>query len=225
MSRRTALLMATPFAALLACGEPLATPDVDAPQYAAGGTSEVRTTWPSPGDAGPPFYARINPQPPHVYDDGEWAAVVFYRDPACIRADFNLVGFFDPPAAMACTPVVTGASIWGNGIGVGSPKVATMSGNAVPIWFFPAAALLAELQDGEITIGELAAVPGRLVGVASRYNETLHPAPLPPFMGGGGHPNPGIVITAHGTLEDGRRFQYHLRLDDSGLKAIQIMFR
>jgi hypothetical protein len=225
MSRLKALLMTTPFLALLACGEPLATPDVDSPQYGAGGASEVRTTWPSPGDPGAPFYARIGQEPPHVYADGDWAAVVFYRDPGCIRADFNLVNFFDPPAAFFCTPVVTGASIWDSGIGVGAPKVATLSGNAVPIWFFPAAALLAELQDSEITIGELAAVPGRLVGVASRYNETLHPSPLPDFMGGGGHPNPGIVITAHGTLEDGRRFQYHVRKDVTGVKAIQIMFR
>lgn len=236
MSRVTAAY--TSFAAVAAMAAVMAacSPDRGAPWSAEAGTgdghltapvtaSAVRTTWPSPADPGPPFYARIEPAPPHVPHDGAWAAVVFYRDPSCVRPDFDLLHFFDAPAAFGCPVTMMGSSIWEHGQWVGSPRVAAQRGTAVPVWFFPANELLALLAGGGVTIGALAAVPGRLAGVASHYSEVLHPHPLPGEEIGGGHPNPGVVISAHGRLEDGRSFQLLHNSGDTGRRTVRITFR
>lgn len=192
---------------------------------AAGAGAAVRTSWPSPEDPGPPFYVRLEPSASPVPMDNGWAALVFYRDPDCIPADFNLLEFFDAPAAFACPVVMSGSSVWAVAPFVGSPRVATQQGNAVPVWFLPADAMLAALADGHITIGKIAAIPGRMEGVASKFNEVLHPHPLPPHLGGGGHPNPGIVINAQGRLADGRSFQLLINGGDVGRSNVRINFR
>jgi len=194
------------------------------PALAQGGL--VRTTWPSAEDPGPPFYARIEPAPPHVYSDGEWAAIVFYRDPGCVPGGFNLLSFFDAPAAFGCPLTVHGASLWQGAALSGAPKIVTSSGDGeVPVWFAPVGAIQQALQDNVLTIGELAGLAGLLVGHADHLNETLHPAPLPPELGGGGHPNPKLILNAHGTLEDGRRFKLHITTVNDEVRAIQIQFR
>lgn len=195
-------------------------------QTAAAGEGLVRTTFPSAEDPGPPFYARIEPAPPHIFSDGQWAAIVFYRDPSCVPDGFNLLLQFDAPAAFACPLTVEGASLWHGEAFVGAPKIATFSGTgAVPIWFVPVDAVNQAMQDGELMIGELAGLEGLLVGTAEQFNETLHPSPLPPELGGGGHPNPKIIVNAHGQLEDGRTFDLHVTMIRGEVKAIQIQFR
>jgi len=193
-------------------------------QFVTADDGLVRTTWPSAEDPGPPFYARIVPAPPHVFDDGEWAAIAFYRDPACVPADFNLLQFFDVPAAFGCELVVTGSSLWQGEPFNGAPKIVNSSGAAI-VWFVPAAVIAQAMQDGVLTIGELAGLEGRLVGYADHFNETQHPHPLPPELGGGGHPNPKLVQNAQGQLEDGRRFSLHITEVNDELRAIQIRFR
>ena len=48
-----------------------------------------------PEDILPPVYAAFDRGfMPHTE---EWAVVIFYRTPACVPADFNLLDFFDPP--------------------------------------------------------------------------------------------------------------------------------
>jgi hypothetical protein len=185
----------------------------------AAGQGLVRTTFPSAEDPGIPFYARI-------YDDyiaivDGWAVVSFYRDPGCVPADFNLLAFFDVPAAFGCPHTVEGFSLWHGAPFAGSPKIVQTQGTgAVPYWFIPAEAVLEVIQDGVLTIGELAALPGRLVGHASHFTETLHPDPDP--VGGGGHPIDKLIQNAHGTLTDGRRFQYHVASVDSGGQTIRL---
>lgn len=217
MVKRTSLLLAAALT-LAACA---AGDDVTGPraQTASNGTSldAVRTNWPSADDPGNPYYARIEPVPPHLYEASGYAVIVFYRDPGCVRADFNLLDFFDPPAAFGCASHVSGASIWAVGPGIGAPKVVGMKGDgAVPVWFVPAATAEAAVADGELTIGELAGLPGLIEGTATTFRETLMPHALPPFLGGGGHRSPKITITARGTLEDGRSFQYQLHREDYG---------
>lgn len=56
---------------------------------AAGDGGLVRTTWPSPDDLGMPFYARVELFPPFIFNDGEWAAIIFYRQPECVPAEFT----------------------------------------------------------------------------------------------------------------------------------------
>lgn len=178
----------------------------------------VRTTFPSAEDPGLPFYTRIEPFPPHVFGDGEWSAIVFYRDPGCVPADFNLLLFFDAPAAFACPLTVEGAHFWPGEPFAAALKMARLSGaGAVPVWFVPVDAVQQAIQDGVLTIGELAGLEGLLVGHATRYNETLHPI--------GGHQSPMLTLNAQGSLEDGRRFDFHLTEVKGEVKAIRINFR
>ena len=108
----------------------------------------------------------------------------------------------------------------------GAPKIAQTSGNgAVPVWFVPMEEINQITQDGDLTIAELGEMDGLLIGYADQFNETLHPHPLPPQMGGGGHPNPKLVLDAKGQLEDGRQFNLHITQVQDEVQAIQIQFR
>ena len=195
-------------------------------QVSAADDGLVRTEWPSADDPGPPFYARTDDVTQSVFHDGEWAAIVFYRDPGCVPADFNLIQFFDPPAAFGCPLTTRGSSLWEGEAFRGAPKIATVSdAGPVPVWFVPMDSMSQALQDGVLTIGELEALDGLLVGYADQFNETLHPHPLPPELGGGGHPNPKLILDAHGQLEDGRSFNLHISQVKDEVQAIQIQFR
>jgi hypothetical protein len=194
-------------------------------QVSAANNGLVRTDWPSAEDPGPPFYARTDHVPPFVFNDGEWAAIVFYREPSCVPANFNLIQFFDPPAAFGCAPVTHGYSLWQEAM-TGAPKIAKTNGSgAVPVWFVPVEAVNQVTQDGDLTINELEGVDGLLVGYADQFDETLHPHTLPPELGGGGHPNPKLILNAKGQLEDGRQFNLHITQVRDEVKAIQIQFR
>jgi hypothetical protein len=182
----------------------------------------VVSAFPSDQDPGGPFYARINPMPPHVFHDGEYAAIVFYRGPVGIPADFNLLQFFDlpgpgGPGAFAVQLNTAGTNLWHGAVGNGAPKMSTSHGlGAVPIWFVPAAAVLAKIAEGQgLTIVDLAEIDGRLVGYAAQFQEVLHPHPNPPEFGGGGHPAPKINLTARGMLEGGGTFQLNINGNDS----------
>ena len=198
---------------------------IASPQVAAAGDGLERTTWPSDNDPGPPYYARIEPSPPHVLHDGQWAAIVFYRQPSCVPAGFNLLSFFHFGPAFGCDLTVHGASLWPGEPFAGAPKIVTSQGNgAVPIWFVPVTAINQATQDGELTIGELAALDGLMVGSAEHFNEVLHPSALPPELGGGGHQNPKLIQDASGHLADGRAFHFHATKMGGEQVAIRIQF-
>ena len=138
-----------------------------------------------------PYYVRDLP-------GTEWTAFVFYRSPGCVRADFNLLAFFDPPAAFACTLTVEGFAI---ADGPGPPRHQKLTGlGAVPIWFVRTAVVEDAAADGVLTIGELRGLDP-LIGSASSFMEVLHPEPTAK--------NPKLVLNAAGTLQDGRSFRLH----------------
>ncbi|HEX6229459.1 MAG TPA: hypothetical protein VFZ41_08385 [Solirubrobacterales bacterium] len=184
----------------------------------------LRTEFPSAEDPGIPAYARINDFPPHVLHDGEWAAIYFYRDPSCVPADFNLLTFFDF-GAFGCPLEVKGFDLWEAEPLSTPPKIIISRGTgAVPVWFVPVGVVDQAMQDGELTIGELAGLEGLLAGSADQFNETHHVLPSPP-LGGGGHPNPKIITNAHGQLEDGRRFNLHITWLIGEFHVVRIQFR
>ena len=84
----------------------------------------VRTTWPSAEDPGMPFYARI--EIGQIVTVDGWAIIAFYRDPACIPADFNLLTFFDAPAAFGCPHTVEGFTLWYGEAFAGAPPATSM---------------------------------------------------------------------------------------------------
>jgi hypothetical protein len=214
-------------AGLAGCGEsaqPLA-PAHDsaaASVVMAAGSGLVRTPFPFANDPGPPYYARLYAD--RVFIVEGWAIVPFYRDPTCIRPDFNLLDFIDIPAAFGCALTVEGFQLWRGAPFAAPPHMSQKQGTgAVPYWFIPAGAVLEAMQDERLTIGELAALPGRIVAHASQFTETLHPTPDPEF-GGGGHPVSKLIQNAHGTLDDGRRFQFHVVVVQGTISTIRLRF-
>ena len=160
------------------------------------------------GDAGP-FYARI--QAGFVPTDGEWAAIVFYRDPACVPTGFNLLQFWDP-GAFGCHSYVAAFGIIGN---APSPIFTQLRGvEPVPVWFVSWLELEVAMTDGLLTIGELETLPSLLVGYAAFYNEVQHP----------GVKQCHSSVEALGCLEDGRLFQYQMVEWNNRLHQIRIHF-
>lgn len=174
------------------------------------GVAAVRQTIPDE-QAGPPFYARLDEA---VIQTADWAAIPFYRDPACIPTDFNLIQFFDIPGAFSCTLTVDGLVIWKNGPPPQdqAPIHQSLRGTGdVPVWFVSSAELEPAMSDGVLTIVELAALPSLQVGSADYFHETLHPT--------GGAQRGKIQLTASGVLDDGRSFRVQVSATEGSLAA------
>jgi hypothetical protein len=235
MTRTTLTLMAIPVAFLLGCETrsptaPVSGAAVDSAVLASAANAQrlVRTE-----DVGGPFYARIVPMPPHIYADGGWVGIAFYRDPECVPEDFDLLEFFDlveafpdgPPRPILCTLLVQGHSLWRGAPQTGAPHTVVSKGaGEVPVWFALEQEVLAAMGDGDLTMAELRALGSLIKGQAHHFNELLHPHGLP-GQNGGGHPSPKIALNAHGTLDDGRGFQFHITDVDRGARNVRIRFR
>lgn len=168
-------------------------------------------------DPGPPFYARVGAQ---ILTDGNWVAIPFYRPPACVPADFNLLEFYHFPGpggwgAFLCPLTVTGMLLIEPDAPLGTfPRQVNMRGDNVPVWFAPHAAFMAAADDGVMTMAELEAL-NPLKGIATRFHEMLHPR----------DENHRIVITSGGLLDDGRNFTFNLTHLGTEIVSIRIMFR
>ncbi len=155
----------------------------------------------------PPFYARV--ERPFSYHTDEWAAIVFYRPPSCVPADFNLLDLFDVPAAFSCGPLNTEG--WEMRKDLGDPFAAPFQSviqglGAVPIWLVSWSDMQAALADDVVTKAELLTLPSLLIGTAYAYEEMLQPIPT--------RVPARVVIDAQGTVADGRRFMYHYNSHD-----------
>lgn len=168
-----------------------------------------------PAGAGP-FYARIErdaagrPMVPH---DQQWAVVPFYRQPQCVRPDFNLLDLFDIPASFGCQGTVAGFEIWRTGPGLDPVPVQTVSFGleAMPIWLAPWEQLEAAMADDMLTIGELEAIAVK--GQATFFRETLQPSKLK------------LQMVGRGTLDDGRSFLFSSEETHGAIQATHIEVR
>ena len=165
----------------------------------------------------PPFYARLHTNPSlapglvqEIFHDDQWVAIPFYRDPACVPADFNLlllVDFTPDPVyglrPFGCALAVEGFELWLNGPGIDPAPIHSRlrAIDAVEIWFVSWPALSLEVQDGQLTIGELGSMPSLRRGTATLFSERLHPYPAKA---------PGIALEALGYTDDGARFLFHV---------------
>lgn len=171
-------------------------------------------------DPGPPFYARVTTILDQFFHGDGWLAIPFYRDPACVPADFNLLQLFDPPGpagpgAFGCPLLMKGFVLIEPDAPLGTfPRQAVLMGDAVPFWFVPWSDFEAEAADGVVTMADLQALEP-LVGLASRYHETLKPRE-------GDHV---IVIDAAGTLDDGRAFLFGVTHIEDETRSIRLQFR
>jgi hypothetical protein len=156
--------------------------------------------------ADPPFYARV--ELPYTIHTDEWAVVVFYRPPSCVRPDFNLLEFFDIPAAFFCGPLtVQGWEIRKTADPFAAPFQSELHGlGAVPVWLVSWADMEGAIADGDLKLAELESLPSLQMGSAHTFSEMLQPIPtrLPSRL----------VINAQGSLADGRRFRLHYTSQD-----------
>lgn len=163
-----------------------------------------------------PFYARI--EATEILHTDEWAPIVFYRPPACVPPGFNLLDFYDFPAAFGCAPPTTdGFMIWDGEPWVSTPIQINLHGlGEVPVWFVAWPELDGAIADGILTMSELEGMESLLIGSASFYSETLHPTGVVKV--------PMINYVAHGALEDGRSFHVHALLVTDRVTNVRVKF-
>lgn len=173
-------------------------------------------------DPGPPMYARVSTIMNELFvsTDG-WLVIPFYRDPACVPAQFNLLRLFDfpgeaGPGAFGCPIHLTGELLIERDAPLGTfPKQAVLTGSAVPFWFVRYSDFTAAAEDGTVTIQELRDLPGRLAGVADQFHELLQPREA----------DHKIQMEAGGRLEDGRQFTFSVTHQQADTKALHLQFR
>lgn len=177
---------------------------------------QVRLLVPEQSLSGP-FYARI--ERGLVLQTDEWVAIAFYRDPACVPASFNLLNFFDfanIPAVFFCPLTVHGFEVWGDPATDAGPRQSKLRGNgAVPVWFVSPEDYRAALPG--LTMTELLAMPSLIQGVATDFEETLHPLGIAEQS--------MLQIVAAGYLPDGRTFQFEAVEAAGELRHVRIEFR
>lgn len=171
---------------------------------------------------GGPYYARVERGPggsPLVPHDEAWAAIVFYRQPDCVPAGFNLLNFFHVPAAFGCTLTVEGFEIWRNGPAsdLAPIHVSSYGMGAVPVWLVEWWELQAAIIDDVLTMPELQGLATLRKGSASFFKETLHPD--------GGAQQTKLQIGASGLLEDGQAFRLHSEENNGQLNSVIIQFK
>jgi hypothetical protein len=186
---------------------------------------------------GIPAYARIALLPPfeEVYHTNDWAAIVFYRQPAGIPAEFNLLEFFDTipvndaPRAFAAPLTVEGMEVWtrppAESPGA-APMVTWLRGlGAVPVWFVGWPELQAAIRDQRLTISELESLKSLQKGVANFLEETMIPNAGTDLNSVGR----GLLdLVAEGRLADGRTFQVRIAQSEEAeqwSRQVSIRFR
>ncbi len=176
--------------------------------------AKIRT----PGGGDMPFYARI--ERGEIFHNGQWAAIVFYRPPGCVPADFDLLSFYDWNAFACELPTTDGFMIWDGEPGLSDPIQIKLRGlGAVPVWFVAWPELEEAVEDGILLMSELEAME-RLTGSASFYTETLHPTSETGVV-----KVPMINYVAHGMLDDGPSFKVHVTLVTGSHMDTRITFR
>lgn len=207
---------------LAACGgsatAPAATGGALEPAMAA--TSNVVRKAIPDEDPGPPFYARATTILQELFRVDGWLVIPFYREPACVPADFDLLHLYHPPGpggpgAFGCPLVVSGSLLIEADAPLGTfPRQVVMTGDAVPFWFIRWDDFLAASADGTFTMAELRALEP-LQGTADRFHETLMPR----------MDDHRIVIQAAGSLADGRTFRFGVVHSQDVTKSIHLQLR
>jgi hypothetical protein len=193
-------------------------PDTETLIRSAEASGMVRITVPNP-DPGLPAYARAFPGANQFFHNGEWLAIPFYRAPAALPADFNLLEFFhfpgpNGPGAFATPILIKGFYLIEPNAPRGTfPLLAVSTGDAVPIWFVRWSDYRAAMADNVVTIGDVIAMRP-LRGIATKFNETLKPR-LDDHL---------TIITASGKLDDGRTFEFHVTHVGDTSRTLRIAF-
>lgn len=173
-----------------------------------------------------PAYARFTTVSDLGFTDRVWFVIPFYRDPACVPRNFNLLEFFDRPRAWECDDIIPP---YIEGFVIRSepppapPEIFHADGlEGMPIWFvgFDELQQVAEKNRGEITIRDLEKMDTLRVGVADYYLEELQTAVNPVSshrMVTSGELLDGTPFMAtydHGSSTDVPKIQAHIVFDE-----------
>jgi hypothetical protein len=194
-------------------------------------SAEVRIPFPSSQDPGGPVYTTL--ERGVGLHDGPVAAVLFYRDPACVPEDFNLldgqdlVGFPENPRAFSCPSTVDGFAIWNRGplLDLAPRQVFTRGTGAVPVWFGQWAELEGAMSDGALFIAELRGLSSLQIGYAIQFDEhrilseILDPSAPVMTLAWNGVSN-GALSSAH-TLQ---KFEFSCNLSRGRVRDVRIRF-
>ncbi|MDZ7757758.1 hypothetical protein [Rhodohalobacter sp.] len=126
-------------------------------------------------DPGIPIYARVGPILNQFFVTDGHLVIPFYRDPECIRDDFNFLSYYDPPVAFGCELTVEGKFVIESDAEQGTfPIMAHTEGTQVPVWIVDWAGFQALLETESVTIPDIEAL-NPIKGVAQQYEEYLSP--------------------------------------------------
>jgi hypothetical protein len=170
-------------------------------------------------DPGPPFYARVTPLLNQIFVANGMVAIPFYRDPACVPLDVDLLLPLHPPGehgpgSFACQLLIHGHFTIEPDAPQGTFPVRVVASGPAQIWFVPRADFDAAAGDGELTMAELVALEP-LRGTAASFNEMLAPR----------IEDHHVVITSRGTLADGRTFEFNVNHRGDATQSIQLRIR
>ena len=146
-------------------------------------------------------------------NDGEWAAIAFYRTPEDAPDGFDFLNDFDPNFAQAGLHVLGDILLDDAGNLV---RARTTGLGAVPIWFIRVEELELLTADGTLTKEELTDAESLVVGYATQYGEENHIQ--------GVHRVSHLTIVATGDIEGGGTFTFRAVEAGLELKQVEIVF-
>jgi hypothetical protein len=154
---------------------------------------------------GVPWYANFARD--FVPTDGTYVPIVFWRDPALIPGDFNLLDFVDIPRAFFQSPMVLKGREWWLTPQDEQPfpfQVVLRNDGPTPIYFVELEELQNEIEDDVLTIGELENFASLRVGSTRHLWYDIRNSNHPRSRGIGRE-----RFTAMGEMEGGGGFFVH----------------
>jgi hypothetical protein len=126
-------------------------------------------------DPGIPIYARVGPILNQFFVTNGYLVIPFYRDPECIRDNFNLLNYYDPPAAFGCELIVKGKFVIETDAKEGAfPIMAHIEGIQMAVWIVGWPDFQGLMESGPVTIADLEAL-NPMKGLSLQYEEYLSP--------------------------------------------------
>jgi hypothetical protein len=126
-------------------------------------------------DPGIPIYARVGPILNQFFVTDGQLVIPFYRDPECIRGDFNFFAYYDPPVAFGCDLTVKGKFVIEANAEQGTfPIMAHTGGTQVPVWVVDWAEFQALMENESVTLPEIETL-NPIMAMAHHYEEYLSP--------------------------------------------------
>lgn len=152
-------------------------------------------------DPGIPIYARVGPILNQFFVTDGQLVIPFYRDPECIRNDFNFLTYYDPPSAFGCDLTVQGKFVIEADAEQGAfPIMAHTEGTQVPVWIVDWPEFQALMENESVTLPDIEAL-NPIMAMAHQYEEYLSPR----------MDNHEVIIEAAGSIpETGQQFTFVL---------------